>query len=326
MAARSFFTWVLIWETFFRLRARLLRLCLICFRADACCATQLLLQAQTKRQFNGFERRGQDDDGLSPRRKRALMKGLARAAGLVSALTLLSRVLGLVREQVYAALLGAGPQADAFQIAFRIPNLLRDMFAEGALSAAFVPTYARALKEGGRAEAHRLVSRLLTLLTAILGVLVVLGIVFAEPLVALLAPGFDDVPGKAELTVLLTRIMMPFLPLVSFAAVAMGMLNAEERFGTPAFSPAMFNVVAILWGLALWALGFDPSHGAIGWALGTLLGGLAQLAIQVPALRQAGWRFVPQWAPGDPGIRRIAVLMAPATVGLAAVQVNLFVN
>jgi len=252
--------------------------------------------------------------------------GLARAAGLVSALTLISRLLGLVREQVFAALLGAGREADAFLIAFRIPNLLRDMFAEGALSAAFVPTYARALKESGRPEAHRLVSRLLTLLTAILGVLVAAGIVFAEPLVALLAPGFDDVPGKAELTVLLTRIMMPFLPLVSFAAVAMGMLNAEERFGTPAFSPAMFNVVAILWGLGLWALGFDPSHVAIGWAGGTLLGGLAQLAIQVPALRQAGWRFVPQWAPGDPGIRRIAVLMAPATVGLAAVQVNLFVN
>src|SRR5712691_7974617 len=100
MAARSFFTWVLIWETFFRLRARFLRLCLICFRADACCATQLLLQTQTKKQFNGFERRGQDDG--------TRMRGLARAAGLVSALTLLSRVLGLVREQVYAALLGAG--------------------------------------------------------------------------------------------------------------------------------------------------------------------------------------------------------------------------
>jgi putative peptidoglycan lipid II flippase len=254
------------------------------------------------------------------------MKGLARAAGLVSALTLLSRVLGLVREQVYAALLGAGPQADAFQIAFRIPNLLRDMFAEGALSAAFVPTYARALKEGGRAEAHRMVSRLLTLLTAILGVLVLLGIVFAEPLVALLAPGFDDVPGKTELTVLLTRIMMPFLPLVSFAAVAMGMLNAEERFSTPALSPAMFNLVAILWGALLWGLGFDPVHVAVGWAVGTLLGGVAQLATQVPPLRQAGWRFVPEWAPGDPGLRRIGSLMAPATVGLAAVQVNVFVN
>ena len=252
--------------------------------------------------------------------------GLARAAGLVSALTLVSRLLGLVREQVFAALLGAGLQADAFRIAFRIPNLLRDMFAEGALSAAFVPTYARVLKESGREEAHRLVSRVLTLLSVILGLLVVLGVVLAEPLVSVLAPGFDKVPGKAEATVLLTRIMMPFLPLVSFAAVAMGMLNAEERFGVPAFSPAMFNVVTILWGAALWALGFDPAHVAIGWAVGTLLVGTAQFGIQVPALRKAGWRFAPEWAPGDPGIRRIGSLMAPATVGLAAVQVNVFVN
>jgi len=112
-------------------------------------------------------------------------------------------------------------------------------------------------------------------LTAILGVLVAAGIVFAEPLVALLAPGFGDVPGKTELTVLLTRIMMPFLPLVSFAAVAMGMLNAEERFSTPALSPAMFNLVAILWGALLWALGFDPVHVAVASAVGTLLDGLA---------------------------------------------------
>lgn len=252
--------------------------------------------------------------------------GLARAAGLVSALTLLSRLLGLVREQVFAALLGAGLHADAFQIAFRVPNLLRDMFAEGALSAAFVPTYTRALREGGRLEAQRLASRLLTLLTAVLGALVLLGVVFAPLLVALLAPGFERIPGKAEATVLLTRIMMPFLPLVSLAAVAMGMLNAEERFGTPAFAPALFNVVAILWGLGLWAAGFDPAHVAVGWAVGTLLGGVAQFAIQVPPLRRGGWRFVPEWAPRDPRLRRIGSLMAPATVGLAAVQVNIFVN
>ena len=252
--------------------------------------------------------------------------GFARAAGLVSALTLLSRVLGLVREQVFAALLGAGLHADAFQIAFRIPNLLRDLFAEGALSAAFVPTYARVLKEEGRDAAHRLASRLFTLLAVVLGVLVVVGIVFARPLVALLAPGFDQVPGKIELTVLLTRVMLPFLPLVSFAAVAMGMLNAEERFGPPAFAPAMFNVVAILWGVGLWASGFDAAQVAIGWAIGTLLGGIAQFVIQVPPLRAKGWRFVPDWAPGDPGIRRIGSLMGPATIGLAAVQVNIFVN
>ncbi len=249
-----------------------------------------------------------------------------RKAGFVSALTLLSRLLGLVREQVFAALLGAGLHADAFQIAFRIPNLLRDLFAEGALSAAFVPIYTRALAEEGRRGAYLLSSRLLTLLAVILGVLVAAGIAFAAPLVGLLAPGFGAIPGKIQITVLLTRVMMPFLPLVSFAAVAMGMLNAEERYGPPALAPAMFNLVAIFWGGMLWALGFPIGQVVLGWAAGTLLAGAAQLLVQVPALRGMGWSFHPQWAPQDPGIRRLAGLMAPATVGLAAVQINIFVN
>jgi putative peptidoglycan lipid II flippase len=251
---------------------------------------------------------------------------IAQAAGLVSGLTLVSRVLGLVREVVFAALLGAGLHADAFRIAFRIPNLLRDLFAEGALSAAFVPTYARAMTRGGRPGAFALANRVLTLLALLLGGLVVLGVVFAAPIVAALAPGFADVPGKTDLTVLLTRIMMPFLPLVSFAALAMGMLNAEERFAVPAFAPAMFNVVAVAWGLGLWAMGLPLDQVVLGWSLGTLLGGLAQFLVQVPALRGLGWHFRPEWAPRDPNLRRIAGLMVPATLGLAAVQVNLFVN
>jgi putative peptidoglycan lipid II flippase len=251
---------------------------------------------------------------------------IAEAAGLVSGLTLVSRVLGLVREVVFAALLGAGLHADAFRIAFRIPNLLRDLFAEGALSAAFVPTYARAIARDGRSGAFVLANRVLTLLALLLGGLVVLGVVFAEPIVAVLAPGFAQVPGKTELTILLTRIMMPFLPLVSLAALAMGMLNAEERFAVPAFAPAMFNVMAIGWGLALWAAGLPLEHVVLGWSLGTLLGGFAQFVVQVPALRGLGWRFRAEWAPGDPNLRRIAGLMAPATLGLAAVQINLFVN
>ena len=249
-----------------------------------------------------------------------------RAAGLISALTLMSRLLGLAREQVFAALLGAGLHADAFQAAFRIPNLLRDLFAEGALSAAFVPTYARALAEGGPARARQLSSRLLSLLAVGLGGLVLLGLALTVPLVHGLAPGFERVPGKLEVTVLLTRIMLPFLPIVSFAAVVMGMLNAEERYSTPALAPAVFNVVTIAWAALLWAMGLDLFTVVIGWAVGTLLGGLAQFLVQVPPLVRAGWRFRPQWAPGDPGIRAIARLMAPATMGLAAVQVNIFVS
>ena len=249
-----------------------------------------------------------------------------RAAGLISALTLLSRLLGLAREQVFAALLGAGLYADAFQAAFRIPNLLRDLFAEGALSAAFVPTYARALAEGGPARARQLSSRLFSLLAVLLGAVVLLGVLLARPLVHALAPGFEQVPGKAEITVLLTRIMLPFLLVVSFAAVAMGMLNAEERYGPPALAPSLFNLVTILWAGLLWAMGLDLASIVVGWAVGTLLGGLAQFLVQVPPLVRAGWRFRPEWAPGDPGIRAIARLMTPATMGLAAVQVNIFVS
>jgi putative peptidoglycan lipid II flippase len=251
---------------------------------------------------------------------------LMRAAGVVSAFTLLSRVLGVVREQVFAMLLGAGDYADAFNTAFRLPNLLRDLFAEGALSSAFIPAYTRARVEGGPARAHQLASRLLTLLAVILGGLVVIGFVFAGPFVRALAPGFDQVPGKFETTLALTRVMMPCLPLVAFAAVAMGMLNAQERFATPAAAPAMFNVVTIGWAALLWAMGFGPAQVAMGWAVGTLLGASAQFLIQLPPIRKDGWRFRPEWAPHDPGIRAVASLLAPATVGLAAVQVNIFVS
>ena len=251
---------------------------------------------------------------------------LVKAAGLVSGMTLVSRLLGLLREQVFAALLGAGYHSDAFRIAFRIPNLLRDLFAEGALSAAFMPTYARTRQEGGQEAGFRLANRVLTFLAAALGLVVVLGVLLAWPLVAGIAPGFDDVPGKAELTVRLTRVMMPFLPLVSFAAVGMGMLNAEGRFGIPALSPALFNAVAIVWAGALWGMGLSLEQVVLGWACGTLAGGLAQLLVQVPSLRRLGFRFRPDWAPSDPGLRQMGRLMAPATVGLAAVQVNIFVS
>jgi len=253
-------------------------------------------------------------------------QALVRAAGLVSGFTLLSRLLGLVREQVFAALLGASLYADAFQIAFRIPNLLRDLFAEGALSAAFVPTYAAVVAREGQQGAHRLAHRVFSLLAVLLGVVVLLGILGAPLIVWALARGFAEIEGKTELTVLLTRVMMPFLPLVSFAAVVMGMLNAERRFRAPAFAPAMFNVLSIAVGIALWLLGWPAERVVLGWSVGTLLGGLAQFLVQVPSLRRDGFRFAWDWLPADPGIRRIATLMAPATVGLAAVQINIFIS
>jgi len=256
----------------------------------------------------------------------AAQPSMLRAASLISGLTMLSRLLGLVREQVFAALLGAGMQADAFQVAFRIPNLLRDLFAEGALSAAFVPTYAATLVQQGRDAAFRLASRVLSLLSVALGGAILLGYLAAGPIVEALAPGYGPIPGKSELTEFLTRVMLPFLPLVSFAALAMGMLNAEERYGAPALAPAMFNVVAIVVGIGLATAGAPPELAVVGWAVATVLGGLAQLTVQLPALWRQGFRWRWDWAPRDPGILRIAALMAPATVGLAAVQLNLFIS
>ncbi len=251
---------------------------------------------------------------------------MAHAAGLVTLGTLLSRILGLVRDQLFATLFGATNVADAFIIAFRIPNLLRDLFAEGALSAAFVPTFTDWLRNRSKKEAFDLANRLTSTLALILAVLVLAGMVFSDQLVAAIGSGFSG--DKFALTSTLTRIMLPFLPLVSLAAVSMGMLNSLDHFFVPAVSSACFNVVAIVVGAGLWFAGFDERTAVIGWAIGTLLGGAAQFFVQSPSLWREGWRFRPRFDVlfRDPGMRRIAILMGPATVGLAATQVNIAVN
>jgi putative peptidoglycan lipid II flippase len=255
-------------------------------------------------------------------------KRIGRAAGLISLATMLSRLLGLAREQLFAALLGAGVMADAFNVAFRIPNLLRDLFAEGALSAAFVPAFKLTLKKEGAAPAYRLGNTVAGNLLVVVGGLVLLGALFAPQLVDTLAGDYRDTPGKAELTVTLTRIMLPFLAIVSVSSIAMGMLNAQERFAAPALAPALFNVLSISVGVSLWAAGVHGRWVAIGWATGVLLGGLAQLAIQMPGLVRLGWRprLRLDLALRDPAVRRVALVMAPAVVGVAAVQLNIFVN
>ncbi|MBI5479406.1 MAG: murein biosynthesis integral membrane protein MurJ [Deltaproteobacteria bacterium] len=248
---------------------------------------------------------------------------LARAAGVIGVATSLSRVLGLVREQVFAGLLGASPLTDAFVVAFRIPNLLRDLFAEGALSAAFVPTFTDYLTNRPRAEAFLLANRIITALCLVLGVIVLAALAWPGPLVRGLAPGFGV--DQQRLTILMTRIMLPVLPLVSLAAVCMGMLNAEGKFGTPALAPAMFNVVAIVTGAILGLLGLPERQVVVGWAVGTLLGAGGQLVLQMPSLHRTGFRWRARVGLRDPGVRRVGSLMAPATVGLAATQVNIMV-
>jgi len=251
---------------------------------------------------------------------------MARGARRVSALTMLSRVLGLVREQIFALTLGAGVYSDAFLAAFRIPNLLRDLFAEGALSTAFVPTYVDVLKNQSRPAAYALANRVLSTLTIYLGAIAALGMLFPQPVVALVATGFG--PEKAALCGQLVRIMMPFLPAISLAVVAMGALNAEERYTAPALASSMFNVVAIIGGGIVYALAPGGRAAVITWSALTIVGGIAQLGIQIPTLWRMGFRpkLLPDLRLRDPGTRRIAALMAPATLGVAAVQINVVVN
>lgn len=238
-----------------------------------------------------------------------------------------SRILGLVREQVMAYLFGAGNAVDAFNVAFRIPNLVRDLFAEGVMSAAFVPTFTRSLTQEGRTAAWRLGNNVVNGLVVATSIVVLAGIVFAHPFVMVLAGDFAGVPGKIELTVLLTRVMMPMLMLVALAAAAMGMLNSLDRYFVPAVAPAVFNVLSILTTIAL-----VPVLNAAGVpiilsvAIGVLIGGFGQFMVQVPSLYREGFRYEARLDPSEPRLREVLLLMGPGTLGLAATQINMFVN
>lgn len=251
-----------------------------------------------------------------------------RSTGRISAAVLASRVLGLGREIAFAALFGAGAVADAYTVAFRIPNLLRDLLAEGALSSAFVPTFTAALQNEGKAQADALGNLVLSVMLVLTGVLTGLGMLFSEELVVLMAQGFGGDAAKVALATRLTQVMMPILALVSLGAVWMGMLNAQRRFVVPALAPAVFNVVSILVGVVVWLWKGSVEHGVMVWSAGTLAAGVAQALVLLPSLWRLGYRpaLRLRGALRDPGMRRIARLMAPAVIGVAAVQINIFVN
>jgi len=254
-------------------------------------------------------------------------RSVAHAAGTVTAATMISRILGVAREMVMAKYFGAGFFTDAFNIAYRIPNLFRDLFAEGALSSAFVPTFVRELNQGGAEQAWSLANRLVSVLLLILGALTLVFTIFAKGFVYLLAAGYAGTPGKMELTVQMTRILSPFLLCVALAAVAMGMLNAFGSFFIPAAAPAAFNVCCILAGIFLSP--FMPRFGlepVVSMAVGALVGGASQFLVQVPSARRLGWQFHFVLDFSDPGLRRIAHLMLPAVVGLSATQINITVD
>ena len=255
-------------------------------------------------------------------------ESLVRSAGVVSAAVFLSRITGLIREIALAHLFGAGQVYDAFLLGFRIPNLTRDLFAEGALSSAFVPIFTRYVSTKGKQEAAELSNLVATALLLVVGVVCVLGMIFSPALVSLLAPGFAAVPGKFELAVKLTRIMFPFLLLVALAAQAMGILNACNQFGVPALSSTFFNIGSLGFGLVLGYLvgpriGLSPIEGM---AYGVVLGGAWQLFWQMPSLLRLGFAFRPRVKLSHPGLRNILKLMGPAIVGNASVQVNVMVN
>lgn len=247
---------------------------------------------------------------------------MVRSAGKVSAATFFSRLLGLVREQVTAYLFGAGDAVDAFKSAFRIPNLLRDLFAEGALSAGFVPLFSEKLKISGTESAIRFAGMVFGALSIALAVVVLLMMVFTPQIAQIIAGGFDSVAGKMEKTVLLGRVLMPFLLLISLSALMMGILNSLGRFGIPALAPALLNVGMIAAALAL-SRYVDPP--ILSLAIGVLVGGAAQFLIQYLYLFKVGFRFGPILDFFNRDLIRMLLLILPMTVGLAANQINVAV-
>ena len=245
---------------------------------------------------------------------------VGRPAALVSIATFSSRIAGLARESLFGALFGLTPAADAFVVAFRIPNLLRDLFAEGALSSAFVPTFAKVREERGDAASFRLARTVVGTLMAVTGALALLGIFAAGPIVDLIAGGASS--AVRSLAVPLTRIMFPFLPLVALAATWMGVLNAHKRYLVPAFAPVAFNAVTIAGGASLLALGYSPSDAVVGWAVFVLVGGLAQALVQWPAARAVGLKGLPRVDARfrDPDLRTIVRRMGPSAIALAGTQ------
>ncbi len=248
---------------------------------------------------------------------------IARAAGLVGAFTLLSRAAGLVRDSVVGYYFGTGMAADAFFVAFRIPNLLRRFVAEGAMSTAFIPVFTDYLTNRTRAEAVRAASALATLLAVLLAILTAVGIIFAPFWTGLFAPGFVGEAGKFELTVQLTRWLFPYIFLVSLVALASGILNSLRHFAAPALSPVFLNIAIIA---SAWLLCPHLDVPVEGLAYGVLIGGVVQLAMQIPPLLKRGIRIRPLWEPRHEAVGRALRLMAPMVFGAAVYQINIMID
>jgi len=247
---------------------------------------------------------------------------MTKAAGIVGAATLSSRIAGLVRDMVVARFFGAGLAADAFFMAFTIPNLLRRLFAEGSLTISFVPVFTERLLKRGPEDAFRLARSAWWLLTMVLAAVSLLGVLLAPLIVKLIAHGFLSSPEKFDLTVLLTRIMFPYIFFVSLVALAMGILNALGHFAAPALAPVLLNLAMIGSVLLLSPHLAKPSKGL---AIGVIIGGVLQLAFQFPFLVRKGFRLLVRSPLYHPAVKRIALLMVPAIFGAAVYQLNIVV-
>lgn len=248
---------------------------------------------------------------------------LLRNAGIIGAATLLSRILGFVRDMVTASYLGTSIYADAFFVAFRIPNLLRRLFGEGSLTAAFVPVFSTYLADGKRLEAKEIAQTAMTLTAICLTIVTILGIIFSPLIISFIAPGFAETPEKYELAVFLNRLMFPYILLISLVALAMGILNADNHFLTPALAPVLLNLCMIATALGLSRL---LGNAASALAIGVLAGGLAQLLLQLPMLRKHGFPWRLRFSFRHPAIKRIITLMGPSLIGLAITQITIFIN
>ncbi len=244
-----------------------------------------------------------------------------KAAGVIGIATLVSRVMGFIRDMVIAWFFGAGFLSDAFFVAFRIPNLLRRLFAEGSLSIAFVPVFTDYLTRDSRAEAFKMARSTLRMLSILLVVLTLAGILGAPWVVRVVAPGFSG--AKFSLTVTLTRIMFPYIFFICLVALSMGILNTLGHFAAPALAPVFLNVAII--GSVLFIAPHMETPVA-GLAIGVLIGGALQLALQVPFLIKKGFRFWQKAPIYHPGVKRIGKLMGPAVFGAAVYQINILIG
>jgi len=250
-------------------------------------------------------------------------KQIAKAAGIMSVATFISRILGYVKDMILAGFFGATGTADTFFVAFRIPNLLRELFAEGSMSSAFIPVLTEYQTRQGEGEAKRLVRITLTFILIFVGLISLLGIFFAPAIVTIIAPGFVHMPEKFSQTVLLTRVMFPFLLFISLAALIMGALNCRRIFFIPALAPAALNITIIVTVLALAPRMELP---IIAVAVGVALGGFIQFAFQLPSFLRNGYSMMPAYDFGHSGLRKMGILVLPATMGMAVAQINIFVS